>query len=506
MSRLLQESASLSSRAPRLIATSATVLLGAGLLRGGLGEIPGAAALTGGLAAAVVFLLLPVGTTAPWWLVAAATGCACGLTRLLGTWCADPAAGFALTASAVLAGVALQSRTSVAEEGDALCWAAAAGLLAAIIPLLLRFLGLNAADPAMLEDPLRNAVFLLGQTWLAAALAAAAAALAARGLARPAASAARAFPAAAAAAGAATASFIEPSVVLALGGCALALAAALRLRPWTRGQSQPLRARALTLAPVFCLALASLAPGLMRDVWTARLDAAYPGGRFLFLRDDGARVLAAYEFSIKDRTALRDGVIQSDDIAARLAVRVLAGQRFGLRRMLISRPPTPAAPVDASLIGLSVTLEKGTSSEAATLDALGGPRWREILEAPAPQDKPEAALLFLPRPAPRCERRRWAGAAALRALRARLMEGAPVAVLLPPGVATGEVEAAAREVFGSARTADVGRGVLVVAAPEIETDAERLYSRLPAAARSPDPRVARALAEALRWRPPPTAK
>ena len=482
MSRLLQESASLSSRAPRLIATSATVLLGAGLLRGGLGEIPGAAALTGGLAAAVVFLLLPVGTTAPWWLVAAATGCACGLTRLLGTWCADPAAGFALTASAVLAGVALQSRTSVAEEGDALCWAAAAGLLAAIIPLLLRFLGLNAADPAMLEDPLRNAVFLLGQTWLAAALAAAAAA------------------------GAATASFIEPSVVLALGGCALALAAALRLRPWTRGQSQPLRARALTLAPVFCLALASLAPGLMRDVWTARLDAAYPGGRFLFLRDDGARVLAAYEFSIKDRTALRDGVIQSDDIAARLAVRVLAGQRFGLRRMLISRPPTPAAPVDASLIGLSVTLEKGTSSEAATLDALGGPRWREILEAPAPQDKPEAALLFLPRPAPRCERRRWAGAAALRALRARLMEGAPVAVLLPPGVATGEVEAAAREVFGSARTADVGRGVLVVAAPEIETDAERLYSRLPAAARSPDPRVARALAEALRWRPPPTAK
>jgi len=482
LSRLLQESASLSSRAPRLIATSATVLLGAGLLRGGLGEIPGAAALTGGLAAAVVFLLLPVGTTAPWWLVAAATGCACGLTRLLGTWCADPAAGFALTASAVLAGVALQSRTSVAEEGDALCWAAAAGLLAAIIPLLLRFLGLNAADPAMLEDPLRNAVFLLGQTWLAAALAAAAAA------------------------GAATASFIEPSVVLALGGCALALAAALRLRPWTRGQSQPLRARALTLAPVFCLALASLAPGLMRDVWTARLDAAYPGGRFLFLRDDGARVLAAYEFSIKDRTALRDGVIQSDDIAARLAVRVLAGQRFGLRRMLISRPPTPAAPVDASLIGLSVTLEKGTSSEAATLDALGGPRWREILEAPAPQDKPEAALLFLPRPAPRCERRRWAGAAALRALRARLMEGAPVAVLLPPGVATGEVEAAAREVFGSARTADVGRGVLVVAAPEIETDAERLYSRLPAAARSPDPRVARALAEALRWRPPPTAK
>ena len=482
MSRLLQESASLSSRAPRLIATSATVLLGAGLLRGGLGEIPGAAALTGGLAAAVVFLLLPVGTTAPWWLVAAATGCACGLTRLLGTWCADPAAGFALTASAVLAGVALQSRTSVAEEGDALCWAAAAGLLAAIIPLLLRFLGLNAADPAMLEDPLRNAVFLLGQTWLAAALAAAAAA------------------------GAATASFIEPSVVLALGGCALALAAALRLRPWTRGQSQPLRARALTLAPVFCLALASLAPGLMRDVWTARLDAAYPGGRFLFLRDDGARVLAAYEFSIKDRTALRDGVIQSDDIAARLAVRVLAGQRFGLRRMLISRPPTPAAPVDASLIGLSVTLEKGTSSEAATLDALGGPRWREILEAPAPQDKPEAALLFLPRPAPRCERRRWAGAAALRALRARLMEGAPVAVLLPPGVATGEVEAAAREVFGSARTADVGRGVLVVAAPEIETNAERLYSRLPAAARSPDPRVARALAEALRWRPPPTAK
>ncbi|HAZ08236.1 MAG TPA: hypothetical protein DCZ01_06890 [Elusimicrobia bacterium] len=479
---MLQESASLSSRAPRLIATSATVLLGAGLLRGGLGEIPGAAALTGGLAAAVVFLLLPVGTTAPWWLVAAATGCACGLTRLLGTWCADPAAGFALTASAVLAGVALQSRTSVAEEGDALCWAAAAGLLAAIIPLLLRFLGLNAADPAMLEDPLRNAVFLLGQTWLAAALAAAAAA------------------------GAATASFIEPSVVLALGGCALALAAALRLRPWTRGQSQPLRARALTLAPVFCLALASLAPGLMRDVWTARLDAAYPGGRFLFLRDDGARVLAAYEFSIKDRTALRDGVIQSDDIAARLAVRVLAGQRFGLRRMLISRPPTPAAPVDASLIGLSVTLEKGTSSEAATLDALGGPRWREILEAPAPQDKPEAALLFLPRPAPRCERRRWAGAAALRALRARLMEGAPVAVLLPPGVATGEVEAAAREVFGSARTADVGRGVLVVAAPEIETDAERLYSRLPAAARSPDPRVARALAEALRWRPPPTAK
>lgn len=278
----------------------------------GFWEIPGAAALAAALAAAAALRSLP--GTIPGWIAWPAICGTAGLTRLLGTWCSDPALGFVLTASAIMAGVLLQSQTAPPVEEEATVWAAGAGLLLSFLPSLLRFLGLNMADARLLTDPLGSpsyVFFVLGQAWLVAALAALAVVRAGRGiLGLETGLAARCAPWIAALASAATASLLEPSVWVAGAGAVVTLGAALRARPWSYWRTRPLRARAVALAPGLALALAARAPGLMRDVWTARLDAAYPGGRFLSLIDDGARTRAFYEFSTRDRVCLRDGVLE----------------------------------------------------------------------------------------------------------------------------------------------------------------------------------------------------
>jgi len=457
-----------------------------------------------GFFTALAFLLLR-GAAAPWWLSLAAVCAATGLSRLLGTWCAQAPLGLLLTVAAAAAGIAAQAPAGKTEEDSSLALAATAGTMLAAIPLLLRFLGLNAASPDLLENPigsLASAAFTLGQACLLASLAAAAAARSARGLARPAGSAARAAPTACALAAGLGVHLIEPSVLLAGAGAFLCLASVLHSRPWSIWRERPLRARAMILAPLLALALASRAPRLMKDVWTARLDAAYPGGRFLFFRDDGRSVLAAYEFSNRDRTVLRDGVLQADDASAKIAVVAAVGQNALANGVLLVHPPTPAA----ADVSLPVLLEEKTRADSEVLDALGRPGWRDLLRAIPPGEKPRAAAVFLSRPFGLRDAQRLP--ATLKALRARLDPEACASILLPPltqAPAVALAESAARGAFGRTRTADIGRSVLVMACGnEVETDPIRLFVRLPDAERKADPPWDRVFAARLLWRAAPT--
>ncbi|MBI3565844.1 MAG: hypothetical protein HY079_11650, partial [Elusimicrobia bacterium] len=238
-----------------------------------------------------------------------------------------------------------------------------------------------------------------------------------------------------------------------------------------------------------------------------------PGGRFLAYADDGARVWAGYEYSDHSAASLRDGVLQSwDPVSAAVSLRAVAGQREGVESVLLVDAPDPRPAFLADHDGLGVALEWSSPAQAAVVETLGGPGWREPFAAKAPKDAPGAALVFLPRPPARADRRRAAGRRALAALKVRLAAGAWAGVLLPPDApasAVAAVLADARAAFGAARAADLASGgVLVVAGAEApETNATVFFSRLPLAVRLSAPKgAADALGAALRWRDSPSGK
>jgi hypothetical protein len=431
------------------------------------------------------------------WTVAAAAGAAlAALGALLGRWCADAALGWRIALSAS------------ADDDGARAWAAGGALAALGVPALLRFLGLALADPALLEKPLgTHAAFTLGQASLLAAIAAACWTRAARGGGR--------IAPAAFLAGAAAAFVllrrVEASTLLAAAALAALSAALTAERPWSRRESAPLRSRLFAAAAAVGALLAACAPRLLPDVWMSRLHTAYPGGNYVTYADDGTDVWAAYRFSTGAATMLRDGVPQSPDpVSVQLSLLALIGQRSARTSLLLVRPPEPAAAFTAQNDDAAVVVEDGSRAEAAALRALGSSAdWTKELAPPPGGGKPDAALVFLPRPAG-AGLRRLAGASALKALRARLAGGAAAGLLLPPGTAPRAVDAAARSAaaeFGRARVADLPKGVLILASPvEIDVDPDILVGRLSPAARQREPNAREALAEGLRWRSAPPSK
>ena len=446
--------------------------------------------------------------TATTFAVTAAAGAAlAGIGGLLSRWCADPALGWTIALAAAALGAGAGIRGNAPDEDGARAWAVGGALAALGVPALLRFLGLALADPARLQDPVGGpaaAAFVLGQAALLTALAALAWTRAGR------ARGARAGAAAllGAAAGAAAFRRLGPAAVAAAAALIALSAAELAERPWSRRDSAPLRSRVFAAAAAAGLLLAWPAPGLLADVWMARLHGAYPGGGYLALADDGAHEWAAYLFSTGDAVSLRDGVIQSvDSQSARLAVHAVLGQHDGPASLLILNAPQPNLPVFAAVAGATVAVEGLTSAQEEVFDALmGGTRWRTSLAAAPPP--PTAALLVVPRPFG-ARSRRAAGPAALKALRARLPETASLAVLISSGAPAGTadaVAAAAAAAFGFARVADLPRAVLVIASSSRVEDAwPVIRDRLSAAARASDP-DGTALASGLLWRAPPSAK
>lgn len=449
--------------------------------------------------------------------VAAAAGAAlAALAGLLGRWSANPALGWAVALGAAglgraalsaLAGSSIaapeESPTEDSSERDARSWAVAGSLAALAVPALLRAHGLSGAAPSLLYDPLDGGALALVQAGILAAFAAGAWSRASRG-------AGAGGTAAALAAGAAVFGamrFADPAMFLAAAALAVLAAAELRERPWRSRETAPLRARAYAMAAVLGLALAALAPNLLPTIWMARLQSAYPGGSYLTLADDGARLWAAYRFSNGDAMMLRDGVPQTPDPAtARLALFAVLGQRPGLNRILLARPPEALLAIAAQEDGALVTIEDGSRAEAAVLDALGGRGWRDRLIVPREAAAPNAALIFLPTPS---STRGLADLKSLKALRRRLADGAAAGVLFPAGAPARDVDAAARDaaaVFGAARVADLPKGVLVLASPAVQTDPAALTGNLTPNLGQPFPELGQLLAARALWRSAPSAK
>ncbi len=430
---------------------------------------------------------------------------------LLSRWCADPALAWTVTLAAAAAGAAGASRLAAPGDAEARVWTAGAALAALLLPAVLRVLGLGLASADRLQSPLGGAastLFVLAQAAVLIAAAAAAWSQAVRGAGRRAAGVAL-IGAAAAAAAAARA--CEPATVLAAAGLVSMAAAVAGERPWAKDAPSRLRARAFAFVAVVALALGSQAPGLLRDVWTARLQTAYPGGRFLAYADDGARVWAGYEYSDKSAAALRDGVLQSwDPVTTLLALRALTGQREGTESILLVDSPDPRGPLQAQREGLTVALEWTSTAEHAVVDALGGPDWRKPLENPL-RVKTSAALVYLPRPLSRADRRRAAGKRALSALKTRLTDDASVGVLVPPDASPHALAAVLKDaaaVFGHSRAAELPNGgTLVVASTAgVVTDSATVFGRLPLAARLSDPKGAEIMAAGVKWREAPSVK
>jgi len=440
------------------------------------------------------------------WCVCAGAGAAlAALAGLLGRWSANPALGWAVALGAAGLGRAASSAFADAPEDGgqgARAWALAGAVAALAAPALLRVAGLSDPDPALLRVPLQGgAPAALGLTALLAALAACAWSRASRG-------AGRAGAAAALAGGIfaqAGVRVADPALFLAAGALAALAAAELGERPWRAASS--LRAQAFGAAGVVGLGLAALAPNLLPSIWMARLQAAYPGGAYLMLADDGTRLHAAYRFSNGEAVMLRDGILQNPDPAtSRFALLCVLGQREGLNRLLLVRPPEALLALSAQQGGAVTTIKDGSPAEAAVLDALGGgSSWRVQLAVPGDAGGPSnEALIFVPSPV---ATRGLADAPAMKSL--RLSPGATLGVLFPTGAPEAEVDAAARDAaatFGAARVADLPKGVLVLASPSVSTDPSTLAARLTPALFEPIPNLAQLLTDKVRWRPAPTRK
>jgi hypothetical protein len=477
----------------------------------GLRSVPRAAAALGGACAAAALLAVFAPEAPPAWLAAAAAFGAAEAARLLGHWCADSALGFRIAAAAAAAGAAVESALPPPSgEPEALAWAAAGGMLAAALPTLVRFLGQNSVEPLRLFSAARgDELFLLVQPALLIAAAAAALARAARGLARRP---GRAFLLLAAPAGAAAAVALPlrfpPDVALGAAGAALALGALASGRPWRWGRTS-LSGRALAAAALAAFAFAAGSRDALIEAWTARLDALYPGGRYLTVIDDGASAWTAYVFPRGDRALLRDGLLQTDvPEGATVALATLLGQVPRVNCSVVLARPGPSAVSSFSRI-CRTSIVDGSPAEAAALDAaLGGGRAAYGIE-PSTAAPSAAALFFLPAGlSPRAAVARLSETVA--ASRPRMAADAATLLLAPPDTSDAELDAlrdAARAAFGNAASARFPSGhALVYAAAQIPNmDADVLLMNL-AGPKTEDAQLARPLLKALRWRETPSAK
>lgn len=235
-------------------------------------------------------------------------------------------------------------------------------------------------------------------------------------------------------------------------GAASALAAAnaalLALGLW-----HALRAGAPASDAIIKAASAAVAAGLwlsmagadlFKVLWTNRLDAAYPGGRFLLLEDDGREILGVYQFSTKAKTLLSDGFVSlySED-GGKHAAHILLLLRPQSRRMLALGARHPATLHSALSHGISLdavdphksyskALQLLSRSDAIRKDfSVSENSFTGYLSSPGPEY--DVILQEIPYPHKRPENASRVSRQALGLLRRRLKPGGIAAIRLPGG-------------------------------------------------------------------------
>lgn len=348
------------------------------------------------------------------WLWGLAAGSWVLWTRCLGLLIGHSLYAFALALACALLGAALGRipRGWTAPRGLP---PLAAGLGGLALLHFLRFLGINSGSAEYLQAPLRSwrdLFFLPGQLGLALTAWAWILAMPQEPDPSPPEE-SRAKQAAGVAvllAGAPAAAALLP--LLGPAAAAAAFNAGLVALGLRQGRFQPKTALA-ALGAALLMALSLGEP--FKNIWHNRLNAAFPGGRFLAHAESGAETIIVYEFSSGLRVLLREGI--ADPANPRSAKRqahwplllhpsprraLLVGARhpFTLRSALAHRAEVDALDAHPRLMEIG--------------EALAGPRWERpareprilaylpprgagydviILEVPVPATSPEAAFL-----------------------------------------------------------------------------------------------------------------
>ncbi|MDD5658036.1 MAG: hypothetical protein PHF00_12365, partial [Elusimicrobia bacterium] len=188
----------------------------------------------------------------------------------------------------------------------------------------------------------------------------------------------------------------------------------------------------------------------LRDVWLARLNAAFPGGRYLELSEDGRECLALYRFGSGATVLLRDGrAWHNDGLAAKRQAHLPLLMHGRPRRVLLLGPRRPETIASALAHGAEVTVVDPHPAAPRLLAALS-PQGR--LPAPRPGSSGRLTLV-------RGDPRRWLAAAG-PAFDVIILE-------LPPGAGTPEsVRLATREALASLKTRLAPGGLAAVRLPD----------------------------------------
>ena len=369
-------------------------------------------------------------------------------------------------------------------------WVFASGLAGVIGLEWLRFIGLNSGSAEHLVAPLlgaRDIAFIAGQSGLAAAVWIS---LLCLGYPRP-----ESSPPS-------RRRWLIPAAVLAALGLAAWLMARFGAAPTAalfhaaacaagiaaagprRLLESPVLSRAVAAGFALALLLAWRAASLMPDIWTNRLNAAWAGGRFLALSDDGRETLGAYRFAAGDTLLLRDATAwANDEPSARREAHLPLLAHGSPGRVLLAGVRNPAT-VDAALahqvkievldphpgakLILSALAKKAWPPAAAVADGslrFARGNWRNylraggkpydvvIVELPVPWSSPEAAFMST--------------TGAFRDIKRRLSKGGVAAVRLPapyPPRRLARLIQSARQVFAHVGGYDLPGGYLLLAA------------------------------------------
>ena len=385
-------------------------------------------------------------------------------------------------------------------------WVFASGLAGVLGLAWLRFIGINSGAADYLLSPLLgpgDLVFIAGQSALALALWCVPLPLswgpASQGsLPRDRGPAAKAAAALIAAAGPLAAWALIPRLGAAetAAACHLAMAAAGLIRALRhRLLAGPVLPKAAAAGLVAALLLGLHSRSLFTDIWLNRLNAAWSGGRFLELVDDGRECLAVYRFSSGAQVLLRDGAAWFNDAAwAGRATQLPLLMHGSPRLVLLAGARSPASAAAAMAYGVELVALDPHPGAGRILRAQAPKGWppptgsrltfvqadlRRHLRAAGPSY--DAVILELPFPAQTPESARHATKDAFQELRGRLAPGGLAAVRLPapyPPRSLARTLRTARAVFAHVGGWDLPGGYLLVCSDRpLLADAATLLSR-----------------------------
>jgi hypothetical protein len=283
---------------------------------------------------------------------------------------------------------------------------------------------------------------------------------------------------------------------------------------------RPVLSRVALVGLAIALALGWKSRGLFPDIWLNRLNAAWAGGRYLALAEDGRELLAVYQFSSGVPALLRDGAawVEAPWAAKREAHLPLLLQGSP-RRVLLLRVRNPATVESAMTYGADIVAVDPHPGAGLILRAQAAGPWpppspavngarlswaqadpRRYLRAAGPAF--DAIIAELPFPASTPEQARLVTREAFQELRGRLAPAGLAALRLPapyPPRSLARTLSTARSVFAHVGGYELSGGYLLICSDQpLAADPATLLARRSVFVQADDLRLDEDLPR-LRW-------